>query len=68
MPPSRSSNTFGSAKVVDWKTMLDTAVVKKTMAETRTSSALTSAGSTRAAAAAFTRGFGRISSGHMRTV
>jgi hypothetical protein len=31
MPPSRSSNTLGSAKVVDWKTMLDTAVVRNTI-------------------------------------
>ena len=43
MPPRRSSNTLGSANVVDWKTMLDTAVVRNTMADTRSSSALTSA-------------------------
>ena len=43
MPPRRSSNTLGSAKVVDWKTMLETAVVRNTIIETRSSSALRSA-------------------------
>ncbi len=34
IPCRRSSKTLGSANVVDWKTMLETAVVRKTMAET----------------------------------
>ena len=38
MPPSRSSNTLGSAKVVDWNTMLDTAVVRNTIIDTRKAS------------------------------
>ena len=40
MPCSRSSKIFGSAKVVAWKMMLDTAVVMNTIIETRSSSAL----------------------------
>ena len=34
-PCRRSSNIFGSANVVDWKTTDDTAVVRNTIAETR---------------------------------
>ncbi len=43
MPCKRSSKTLGKAKVVDWKTRLETAVVKKTIAVRRTSAALASA-------------------------
>ena len=39
-PRSRSSKTFGKANVVDWKMMLETAVVRKTMIEMRRSAAL----------------------------
>ena len=41
-PPSRSSNTLGSANVVDWNTMLETAVVKNTIMDTRSNIASTS--------------------------
>ena len=40
MPCRRSSKIFGSAKVVDWKTMLETAVAANTITETRSSIAL----------------------------
>ena len=40
MPCSRSSKILGNAKVVDWKMMLETAVVTNTITETRSSSAL----------------------------
>ena len=56
MPPRRSSNTLGSANVVDWKTMLDTAVVRNTIMDTRRSSALTSGECSRPAAFAFALG------------
>ena len=39
IPCRRSSKIFGSAKVVDWNTMLDIAAVMNTMAETRNSMA-----------------------------
>ena len=39
-PCSRSSKIFGSAKVVDWKMMLETAVVMNTISDTRSSSPL----------------------------
>ena len=38
-PCNRSSKIFGSAKVVAWKMIEETAVVMKTMAATRISSA-----------------------------
>ncbi len=38
-PVSRSAKIFGSAKVVDWKMIEETAVVRNTMAETRRISA-----------------------------
>ena len=43
IPPNRSSKTFGSVKVVPWKMMLETAVVKKMIIEIRMSIARHSA-------------------------
>ncbi len=43
MPPRRSLNTCGKANVVDWKTRLDTAAVKKMIAVSRISVARISA-------------------------
>jgi hypothetical protein len=68
MPLRRSANTLGSANVVDWNTTLETAVVRNTIADTRKSSALTSAGSILAAALARAAGLGAVISGHIRTV
>jgi len=65
IPCSRSSNTLGRAKVVDWKTMLETAVVKKTMADTRNSSALMSAGTSFATAGPLLRTLGVLISCHL---
>lgn len=47
MPERRSSKTFGRANVVDWKTMLETAVVRNTIADTRMSSAFSCVGVSR---------------------
>ena len=43
MPTNRSSKIFGRAKVVPWKIMLETAVVKKMIMVTRISMARHSA-------------------------
>src|SRR5262249_18339096 len=68
MPPSRSSNTLGRAKVVDWKTMLDTAVVRNTIIDTRKSNALMSAGTMRAAAFVLAFALGVTITHHTRAV
>ena len=47
----RSSKIFGSAKVVAWKMMLDTAVVRNTISDTRMNSALRSPAANAAAVA-----------------
>ena len=68
IPERRSSNTFGRAKVVDWKTMLEIAVVRNTIADTRMSNALISIGGTRGVAFTMVFARGVMISRHVKAV
>ena len=59
MLPSRSSNTFGSVNVVDWKMMLEIAVVKKMIAVRRISARLAAPPSVAIVLAPWAAGFRR---------
>jgi hypothetical protein len=67
IPERRSSNTFGRAKVVD-KTMLESAVVRNTIADTRMSSARISIGGARGMALTVVFARGVMISRHVKAV